>query len=146
MQLPNFLNIFNHRQTNLTLRSFVNLFKPIFSEEGSNKRKFENDVYAVFVKYLRKVANGERSGISLNTILRFATCDDEIPLLGYEYLAKPSITFYEVPENKSFFPTANTCCSKLQLPRPTIEVGLPDDDTLFNFYDMAFVNEYFGHK
>ena len=57
MQLPDFLNIFNHRQTNLTLRSFVNLFTPSFSEEGSNKRKFENDVYAVLVIYLRKVAS-----------------------------------------------------------------------------------------
>ncbi len=92
------------------------------------------------------LADGERTGISFNHILRFATCDDEIPLLGYERGAKPSITFYEVPDNKSFIPTANTCSSQLQLPRPTIEVGLPDDDTLFHFYDMAFVNEYFGHK
>ncbi|CAB4030287.1 leucine-rich repeat-containing DDB_G0290503 isoform X1 [Paramuricea clavata] len=90
--------------------------------------------------------DGERIGISSNNILRFATCDDEIPLLGYERGAKPSVTFYEVPENKSFIPTANTCSCKLQLPRPTIEVGLPDDDTLFDFYDMAFVSEYFGHK
>ena len=78
--------------------------------------------------------------------MRFATCDDEAPLLGYENAAKPSLTFYEVPENRSFLPTANTCRCELKLPRASIEVRLPDVDALFHLYDMAFVNPYFGHK
>lgn len=39
------------------LKEFANLFKPTFSEEGSNKRKFENEVYSMFMNYLRKVAS-----------------------------------------------------------------------------------------
>ena len=34
----------------------MSVLKPVFSEEGSNKRKFENEVYSAFMKYLRKVA------------------------------------------------------------------------------------------
>ena len=84
--------------------------------------------------------------ISFNSILQFATCDDELPLLGYGDGVKPSLIFYEVcPEKKSFLPTANTCSCALQLPRASNGVPLPDADKLFEFYDMAFANEYFGH-
>lgn len=48
------------------------------------------------------------TGISFNNILRFATCDDEMPLLGYERGAKPSVTFYEVPENKLCFVSSSS--------------------------------------
>ena len=59
---------------------------------------------------------------------------------------KPSLIFYEVcPEKKSFLPTANTCSCALQLPRASNGVPLPDADKLFEFYHMAFANEYFGH-
>ena len=128
------------------MKSLTTLLQPDFSEVGSNKGKFENQVYSAFLKYLRSVASknlivdfyyfkqktqkqcskivfvcnlsihvpkmndkcidfhlgGHRSGISLNNILQFATCDEEVPLLGYENGVKPSATFHEVAENKSF--------------------------------------------
>ena len=172
------------------MKSLTTLLQPDFSEVGSNKRKFENQVYSAFLKYLRSVASknlivnfyyfkqkmqkqcskivfvcnlsihvpkmndkcidfhlgGHRSGISLNNILQFATCDEEVPLLGYENGVKPSATFHEVAENKSFIPTANTCCCRLLLPTPSLEIALPDEETLFQLYDMAFLNAYFGRK
>jgi hypothetical protein len=78
--------------------------------------------------------------------LQFATCDEEVPLLGYENGIQPSITFYEVGENKSFIPTANTCIGNLQLPRPSHETHLPVDEELFPKYDIAFVNAFFGNR
>jgi hypothetical protein len=40
----------------LSIRKVINLLKPNFSEEGSNSLKFEKEVYALFIKYLREVA------------------------------------------------------------------------------------------
>ena len=56
IQLPVFLHILIPSSKNLTVKSLVNLLKPVFSEEGSNNRKYENEIYSVFMKYLRKVA------------------------------------------------------------------------------------------
>ena len=91
-------------------------------------------------------SGGQRPGISLNKILQFTTCDEEVPLLGYENGIRPSITFYEVAANKSFIPTANTCVGNLQLPRPSHESPLPTDEELFEKYDIAFVNTFFGNR
>ncbi|CAB4001418.1 leucine-rich repeat-containing DDB_G0290503 isoform X1 [Paramuricea clavata] len=90
---------------------------------------------------------GDRSDISLNNILQFATCDEEVPLLGYENGVKPSTTFHEVAENKSFIPTANTCLLQITATNTiSLEIALPDEETLFQLYDMAFLNAYFGRK
>lgn len=112
---------------------------------------FLNTVILVyFVVYLKKwlhyFPGGQRAGISLSNILQFATCDEEVPLLGYENGKQPSTTFYEVPDNKNFIPTANTCVGNLKLPRPSHETPLPVDEELFEKYDLAFVNAFFGHK
>ena len=56
-QLPTFRYLFISSQSeSLSIRKVINLLKPNFSEEGSNSLKFENDVYALFIKYLREVA------------------------------------------------------------------------------------------
>ena len=78
--------------------------------------------------------------------MKFATCDEDIPLLGYENEVKLSTMFHEVPESQSFLPTANTCVGNLQLPRPTHEIPLPAEEQLFEKFDMAFFNSYFGHR
>ena len=57
IQLPVFLHILIPSSKNLTVKSLVNLLKPVFSEEGSNNRKYENEIYSVFMKYVRKVAD-----------------------------------------------------------------------------------------
>ena len=60
-QLPTFRYLFISSQSeSLSIRKVINLLKPNFSEEGSNSLKFENDVYALFIKYLREVAGNTK--------------------------------------------------------------------------------------
>lgn len=33
------------------------LMKPVFSEEGSNAKKYEGEVYGAFIKYAREAAS-----------------------------------------------------------------------------------------
>lgn len=71
----------------------------------------------------------------------FVTGMDEEPVLGYTL--QPGIMFKEV--EASFLPTANTCINQLNLPRPTLTKPLPTESSaLFELYDYAFLNNYFG--
>ena len=84
---------------------------------------------------------GRRSNISLGNVLQFVTGMDEEPVLGYTL--QPKIVFPEV--DSSFDPTANTCINQLNLPRPTMGKPLPaNNTTIFELYDYAFLNCYFG--
>ena len=86
-------------------------------------------------------AGGRRGIISLGHILKFVTGDDQEPILGYEL--DPSLIFDECDDGR-FLPSARTCISQLVLPRATINVKLPEENSLFNLYDFAFANDYFG--
>ncbi len=44
----------------------------------------------------------------------------------------------------SYLPTAHTCSNTLNLPRGPLVKKLPEENQLFNIYDLAFANEYFG--
>ena len=85
-----FINIFRHHQERLTVRGLIQLLQPQFSEEGTNKLQFEKMVYNKFIKY-----------VTLEDILIFVTCADEIPILGFG--KQPFISFHEVslPEIES---------------------------------------------
>lgn len=54
----------------------------------------------------------------------------------------------EPPQKKKpiwhFMPTSYTCSNTLDLPRGNAVVPLPSDDELFELYDLAFKNNYFG--
>lgn len=63
-------------------------------------------------------------------------------MLGFEL--HPSLIFTEVIP--SFIPTANTCSNTLYLPHATRSKPLPETEALFDLYDYAFVNAYFGNK
>jgi len=117
-----------------------------FSEEGSNERKYQNEVYKKSISYLREAASCRRGNINLGTILQFLTGTDEEPLLGFEL--NPSIKFMEPLSDKpySFTPKANTCINRLLLPRPTYGIALPSVEVLYPLYDMAFANQYFGQR
>ena len=39
------------------MRNLISLLKATFSEEESNKRRLENQIYAEFLKYLRQVSS-----------------------------------------------------------------------------------------
>jgi hypothetical protein len=43
-----------------------------------------------------------------------------------------------------FLPKAHTCTNRLELPRPTLSVQLPEEVQLFKLFDYAFLNAYFG--
>lgn len=142
---PVFLYLFRPSPSaNLTRRMITHLLKPNFSEEGSNTKKLEHEVYSSFSRYIREVAAGRRNNISLNHVLQFVTGSDEEPPLGFA--VQPAIQFPEVLGDSEFYftPTANTCANALNLPRPTAEVRKPEDNKLFDFYDLAFLNSYFG--
>ena len=145
--LPLFLHLMRPNDANqLSRRQLVFLLKPSFSEEGTNAHKNKNDVYAVFTKYERESAGGRRGSVTLGSILQFATGLDEEPPLGFEL--QPCIQFVAaLQSNKwSFIPTANTCSATLFLPKGSYDLPLPPEDELFEVYDIAFSDSYFGLK
>lgn len=87
-----FVSIFRPVHNKITVRNFIQLLQPQFSEEGSNKFLFEKIVYNKFIKYVREVAAGRRV-TTLEDILVFITCTDEIPVLGFT--KQPQIFFPE---------------------------------------------------
>ena len=71
--------------------------------------------------------------------MKFVTGSTEEPVLGYTL--PPEIHF---AVGNSFLPTANTCINRLVLPIPGSERELPADGHLFNLYDFAFANDFYG--
>ena len=144
--LPTFLHLFRPcSYGSLTRRKLVHLLKPKFSEDGCNQRRHENIVYTVFSKYCREAAGGKRGNVTLEHILQFTTATDEEPVLGF--VEEPSIHFVSSISSGqwSFIPTANTCGNTLYLPCPDGDTALPAENELFEVYDMAFSNAYFGN-
>lgn len=81
---------------------------------------------------------GGRRGVdSLAKILRFCTGSEEEPPLGYNI--QPVVEFVE---RQSLLPTGNTSINKMQLTIPINNE--PTEDEMFNFFDFAFCNSYFG--
>ena len=144
--LPVFLYLLRANESSqLSRRQLILLLRPSFSEEGTNVRKYENDAYAAFSKYVREAASGRRGRITLGSILQFATGMDEEPPLGFEL--QPSIQFVAANEGIkwSFIPKANTCSKTMFLPfRGFHSRSLPAEKELFEFYDIAFTNTFFG--
>ena len=84
------------------------------------------------------ITASRRGSISLGNILKFVTASENEPVLGYRM--KPSIVFDD--NMSSCLPTSNTCINKMTL---AIGAMLPEDrEVLFNYFDYAFVNNYFG--
>jgi len=141
-QFPIFCHIFrNSTAATLTIKKLTNLLKPMFSEEGANRRRYEGVVYSAFCRYLREVTSGRRKGVTLAHVLWFTTGSDEEPLLGFKL--HPTLLFTEV--DNSFLPLANTCINAITLPTPSLNVSLPSDEKLFDLYDCAFLTGYFGN-
>lgn len=144
-KMPLFLYLFRPSDSNtLNVRNLVRLLEPKFAEEGSNTKKYQKEVYAAFYRYMREVAAGRRvnecTTVTLNHILQFVCGADEEPALGFSIC--PQIRF--VSSSGFFLPSSNTCTNTLNLPSPSSTVDLPSDDILFNVYDLAFCNTFFG--
>eukprot|EP00794_Sanderia_malayensis_P013239 gene13239-14597_t len=157
-RFPGFLHLFREPSAKLSVKILLHLLKPNFAEDGSNKAMQEKSVYSKFVKYVREAASGRRI-VSLRDILQFVTGSSEEPALGFEL--KPCIQFTgaiitnanneqtdaRTEKRKSvadFLPKAHTCSYTLTLPTPTMFIQLPEEESLFNLYDFAFKNTYFG--
>ena len=68
---------------------------------------------------------------------------DQGPDLGQE--SNADSTAQEEPiVHAGFTPTAHTCSNVLSLPRPTHQVHLPPQQKLFDIYDLAFSQPFFG--
>ena len=142
IKLPTFMYLFiPSTAIALIVKKIIHLLTPKFSEEGSNSRKFQKEVYSAFVRYLKEVAAGRsmsgNTTLNLGHILQFVTGTDEEPILGF--VLSPEIIFVECVAH-AFTPTANTCINVLNLPFPTNSNDLPDDNFLFNLYDLAFTS------
>ena len=46
-----------NENTQMTFRRLTFLLKPVFAEDGSNERTYQNKVYNVFLKYLREAGS-----------------------------------------------------------------------------------------
>lgn len=149
--IPNFLHLFRPSGgSTLSRRMLITLLPPNFSEEGSNARRFETEIYDLFSKYTRLAATGQRGSITLEHVLQFVTGTDEEPPLGFS--VAPCIEFVEATSRGTdshtecpFLPTANTCANTLYLPRHGKDLLLPSEEQLFNLYDLAFANAFFGN-
>ena len=122
----------------------LHILAPKFSEEGSNAQNDKNIVYQAFLKYVQATASGRRGSTSLNHIPQFVTGADEEPPLGF--CPTPSIIFASVNIDNlwKFVPTVNSCANILRLPRCVSgRYPLPDEEKLFELYDIAFANAYF---
>ncbi|XP_052105699.1 uncharacterized protein LOC127738473 [Mytilus californianus] len=138
--LPPLVHLFTPSpSTPVTFKMITTILRPEFSEEGSNRRKRENRVYSKFIKYMREAASGRRGDVNLAKILKFGTSVEEEPILGFSM--HPSLHF---SERISYLPTANTCINRITLTVPETEDQLPEDNVLFNLFDYAFCNTYYG--
>jgi hypothetical protein len=101
-------------------------------------------MYALFSKYIRETSSGRKAEVTRGHILQIRTCADAEPLLGFKI--PPTICFNStITSNKSaFLPTSNTCSQTLNLPTGSHDIPIPSEEDLFEIYDYAFRNDYFG--
>ena len=136
-----FLDIFRETGSRkLTRKKLTNFLKPSFSEEGFNMRLYENAAYRAFSNYIRVVACGRRSGIALGNILQFCAATDEEPPLGFAMHSSIQFVKASSPPNGNSFLLQIHAAS----PVPSHETPLPAEVELFEVYDYAFRNSYFG--
>ena len=103
--------------------------------EAFEKEKVTPDVVA-------SLSGGRGGQVTLGHILKFVTGSENEPVLGFTI--RPTITFCPVETKERFFPRSNTCVNNLNLPRPSQLHRLPNEVLLFDQYDFAFCNSYFG--
>ena len=118
--------LFIHADNELTAAKLDNLFLPVVSPKGSNKRREEEAVSLNFSRYLEEVESGlvtssvvdvttdeeSQMTITLATVLQFITACSSLPAAGFD--DQPSITFMHNDLGRKL--TANTCSNTIHLP------------------------------
>lgn len=74
----------------------------------------------------------------------FEVSSDQVPDLQQESAADSTAQKEEPMVHAGFTPTAHTSSNMLSLPRPTHQVQLPPQQKLFDIYDLAFLQPFFG--
>lgn len=69
---------------------------------------------------------------------------DQEPDLQQESATDSTTQKEEPMVHAGFTPTAHTCSNMLSLPRPTHQIQLPPLQKLFDIYDLAFSQPFFG--
>ena len=143
-------------QPQITVAKLLQILKPEFSEVGSNALKKEKEVYQLFVRYVYEIAASrricEKVTLNISHILQFVTGAAEEPVLGFihppslQFILPKQMTSPDVEKKASFLPFAHTCSIILKLPRGTWEYPLHSVDKLFQDYDEAFVESFFGKQ
>ena len=117
--------LFVYAENQLTAELLDDLFVPVFSPRGSNKRASEEAVSLNFSRYLEEVETGNVTSdivdltndevsqivVVLSNVLQFITGSSSVPALGF--VDQPSITFQHDSQRKM---SANTCANTLHLP------------------------------
>ncbi|EDO49304.1 predicted protein [Nematostella vectensis] len=103
---PTLLHLLGPSTAKLSSKMLIQLLKPTFSE-GSSAYQKQKQVYALFVKYIPQVSNGQRELISLASILIFVTGAAEEPVLGF--VNHPHINFQSTEDVAQFLMTAGQC-------------------------------------
>lgn len=110
-----FAAILGNKQPKLTSVMFMSLYELFRSEEGSNKRKQEDDTVYCFELFIKDLEEGEAGNLILEDLIVFITGADAVPPLGFE--KKISIEFYDFTGNVRRRPWSSTCGLTLHLPR-----------------------------
>ena len=113
--------VFQYGNAMLTADLLDDIFQPLYSPEGSNKRVTEERIVFNFNQMLENVEKGKvvkevgenEITISLSHILMFATGASEIPAIGH--MPHPSIRFdHNTSEERKL--CVSTCANILTLP------------------------------
>ena len=101
-------------------------------------------LYELFIAGRRKCGGeGEEATVTPEHIPIFTTGAETEPRLDFQIA--PSIIFVESGPEK-FLPTSNSCVNQLVFLRAGNLCKLPNEKDLFDLYDYAFLNSYFGQK
>ncbi|XP_022541254.2 G2/M phase-specific E3 ubiquitin-protein ligase-like [Astyanax mexicanus] len=111
-----FEEVFMYHPRPLTATSISELFKPILSEPGSNRRATEGRVTCFWRDWLLEVEEGGSYPLTLSDVLIFASGASTIPRLGFP--VEPELHFLHLQEGEAqrSYPEANTCSIILKLP------------------------------
>lgn len=109
-----FIELFCHVQKSLGQREFRQLYKIMWSEEGSNKRIEEEETIFAWELFLQAIEEKEVD-VTFGDLLCFISGADYVPPLGFSQMIE--INFFAVEMGIKRLPFVSTCALTLSLPR-----------------------------
>nr|XP_055060434.1 G2/M phase-specific E3 ubiquitin-protein ligase-like [Misgurnus anguillicaudatus] len=110
-----FKPLFVENTQQLSAQDLMDLFQPVLSSLGSNRRREESRVLCYWRDWLIDIEGGECANLNLEDILIFVSGLSKIPPLGFTI--QPPLEFLHPINNQAKpLPEANTCSVVLRLP------------------------------